>query len=154
MVVIITIVLVLINVVPMLMAKREKKDEVGRKSFVLPGCAAAAVVLLFCLVKFGASNQELPYAGQTLSIYMPGEYMGENVVPDFEKETGAAVSIEYFDSNEQMYIKVANQESYDLLIPSEDVYKRQDLPILKTREVGHGKDALAVRIGGRFTIGG
>ena len=123
-VVIITIVLVLINVVPMLMAKREKKDEVGRKSFVLPGCAAAAVVLLFCLVKFGASNQELPYAGQTLSIYMPGEYMGENVVPDFEKETGATVSIEYFDSNEQMYIKVANQESYDLLIPSDYMIQR------------------------------
>ncbi len=123
-VVIITIVLVLINVVPMLMAKREKKDEVGRKSFVLPGCAAAAVILLFCLVKFGASNQELPYAGQTLSIYMPGEYMGENVVPDFEKETGATVSIEYFDSNEQMYIKVANQESYDLLIPSDYMIQR------------------------------
>ncbi len=123
-VVIITIVLVLINVVPMLMAKREKKDEVGRKSFVLPGCALAAVIVLFCLVKFGASNQELPYAGQTLSIYMPGEYMGENVVPDFEKETGATVSIEYFDSNEQMYIKVANQESYDLLIPSDYMIQR------------------------------
>ncbi len=123
-VVIITIVLVLINVVPMLMAKREKKDEVGRKSFVLPGCALAAVIVLFCLVKLGASNQELPYAGQTLSIYMPGEYMGENVVPDFEKETGATVSIEYFDSNEQMYIKVANQESYDLLIPSDYMIQR------------------------------
>lgn len=33
-------------------------------------------------------------------------------------------------------------------------YAGPDLPILKTREVGHGKDALAVRIGGRFTIGG
>ena len=123
-VVIITIVLVLINVVPMLMAKREKKDEVGRKSFVLPGCVAAAVILLFVLVKMGSDNQELPYAGQTLSIYMPGEYMGENVVPDFEKETGATVSIEYFDSNEQMYIKVANKESYDLLIPSDYMIQR------------------------------
>ncbi|MBC5661070.1 LD-carboxypeptidase [Anaerosacchariphilus sp. NSJ-68] len=33
-------------------------------------------------------------------------------------------------------------------------YAGPDLPILKTREVGHDKDALAVRIGGRFTIGG
>ena len=33
-------------------------------------------------------------------------------------------------------------------------YAGPDLPILKTREVGHGKDARAVRIGGRFTIGG
>lgn len=123
-VVIITVVLVLINVVPMLMAKRQKKDEVGRKSFVLPGCVAAAVALLLVLVKIGNDNQELPYAGQTLSIYMPGEYMGENVVPDFEEATGATVSIEYFDSNEQMYIKVANEESYDLLIPSDYMIQR------------------------------
>lgn len=33
-------------------------------------------------------------------------------------------------------------------------YAGPKLPILKTREVGHGKDALAVRIGSEFTIGG
>ena len=123
-VIIITVVLVLINVVPMLMAKRQKKDEVGRRSFVLPGCAAAAVILLICLVKIGSSGQELPYAGQTLSVYMPGEYMGENVIPDFEKATGATVAMEYFDSNEQMYIKVANEENYDVLIPSDYMIQR------------------------------
>ena len=114
----------LINVVPMLMAKRQNKDEVGRRSFVLPGCAAAAVILLICLVKIGSSGQELPYAGQTLSVYMPGEYMGENVIPDFEKATGATVAMEYFDSNEQMYIKVANEENYDVLIPSDYMIQR------------------------------
>ena len=123
-VIIITVVLVLINVVPMLMAKRQKKDEVGRRSFVLPGCAAAAVILLICLVKIGSAGQDLPYAGQTLSVYMPGEYMGENVIPDFEKATGATVAMEYFDSNEQMYIKVANEENYDVLIPSDYMIKR------------------------------
>lgn len=123
-VIIITIVLVLINVVPMLMAKRQKKDEVGRRSFVLPGCVAAAVVLLICLVKIGSAGQDLPYAGQTLSVYMPGEYMGENVIPDFEKATGATVAMEYFDSNEQMYIKVANEENYDVLIPSDYMIQR------------------------------
>ena len=123
-VIIITVVLVLINVVPMLMAKRQKKDEVSRRSFVLPGCAAAAVILLICLVKIGSAGQDLPYAGQTLSVYMPGEYMGENVIPDFEKATGATVAMEYFDSNEQMYIKVANEENYDVLIPSDYMIQR------------------------------
>ena len=123
-VIIITVVLVLINVVPMLMAKRQRKDEVGRRSFVLPGCAAAAVILLICLVKIGSAGQDLPYAGQTLSVYMPGEYMGENVIPDFEKATGATVAMEYFDSNEQMYIKVANEENYDVLIPSDYMIQR------------------------------
>ena len=123
-VIIITVVLVLINVVPMLMAKRQKKDEVGRRSFVLRGCAVAAVILLICLVKIGSAGQDLPYAGQTLSVYMPGEYMGENVIPDFEKATGATVAMEYFDSNEQMYIKVANEENYDVLIPSDYMIQR------------------------------
>ena len=91
---------------------------------MLPGCVVAAVIILLCMLKFGNSGQELPYAGQTLSIYMPGEYMGENVIPDFEEQTGATVNIEYFDSNEQMYIKVANEESYDLLIPSDYMIQR------------------------------
>ena len=55
---------------------------------------------------------------------MPGEYIGENVVPDFEEQTGATVIMENFDSNEQMYIKVANGESYDILIPSDYMIQR------------------------------
>lgn len=32
--------------------------------------------------------------------------------------------MEYFDSNEQMYIKVANEENYDVLIPSDYMIQR------------------------------
>ena len=38
--------------------------------------------------------------------------------------TGARVVLELFDSNEQMYIKVANGESYDILIPSDYMIER------------------------------
>ena len=52
-------------------------------------------------------------------LYNWGEYTGENILRDFEEETGATVVQESFDSNEQMYIKVANQEPYDVLVPSD-----------------------------------
>ena len=124
-VVIITGALILINVVPMFMAKREKKEEIGSKKWIVPAITATAV--LACILLVFAMQSEMstaPYAGQTLRIYMPGEYIGENVVPDFEEQTGASVIMENFDSNEQMYIKVANGESYDILIPSDYMIQR------------------------------
>ena len=125
MVVIITAALLLINVVPLLMAKREKKAEVKKRGIAIPcGLAAAALATVLILVNLGGKESTLPYAGQTLSIYMPGEYIGENVVPDFEAKTGATVIMENFDSNEQMYIKVANGEKYDILVPSDYMIQR------------------------------
>ena len=124
-VVIITGALILINVVPMFMAKREKKEEIGKKKVLIPAISAICVLAVILLV-FSMRNEmsTAPYAGETLRIYMPGEYIGENVVPDFEEQTGATVIMENFDSNEQMYIKVANGESYDILIPSDYLIQR------------------------------
>ena len=75
-------------------------------------------------MKFGGSKEERPFEGQTLHIYNWGEYTGENIIADFEKETGATVIQENFDSNEQMYIKVANKEPYDILVPSDYMIER------------------------------
>ena len=64
------------------------------------------------------------YAGQTLHVYNAGEYTGENLISNFEKKTGCKVVMDLFDSNEQMYIKVANGEAYDILIPSDYMIER------------------------------
>lgn len=50
--------------------------------------------------------------------------MGENLISDFEDQTGATVNVDYFESNEQMYIKVANGESFDVLVPSDYMIER------------------------------
>lgn len=124
-VVIITIMLVIINVTPLIAAKRAKKAEISRSSIMIPGFTAAAALLgLTCLAVFGSKESALPYAGQTLHIYNWGEYTGENVIPTFEELTGAKVIMENFDSNEQMYIKVANGEAYDILVPSDYMIQR------------------------------
>ena len=124
MVLIITVALVIINLAPVLSAKRRKKEEI-RKRRVLPGVlVAAALVVVIGIVKFGGEEKERPFEGQTLYLYNWGEYTGENILRDFEEETGATVVQESFDSNEQMYIKVANQEPYDVLVPRDYMVQR------------------------------
>lgn len=125
-VVIITIALVIINVAPMVMAKRPKKEEIGPRRWVLPTGGAVCAVLVLVLIFGGGKDtaSDLPYAGQDLYVYLPGEYMGEEIVPAFEEQTGCTVIVENFDSNEQMYIKVTNGESYDIIIPSDYMIQR------------------------------
>ena len=82
------------------------------------------VLAFFGFTKFGSSIQNKPYEGQTLHIYNWGEYTGEEVLGMFEEMTGAKVVMDNFDSNEQMYIKVANGESYDILVPSDYMIQR------------------------------
>lgn len=124
-VVIITIVLLVINIMPMLASKRKKTDVVRRRRMWIPVTAAcAALVAVICVAQFGGAQNKRPFEGQTLRIYNWGEYVGEHIIQDFEKETGAKVMLENFDSNEQMYIKVANKEAYDILVPSDYMIER------------------------------
>lgn len=124
-VVIITVALLVINLVPILVTKKENKEEASGKRWQLPvlGGVALAGCLFFALGMRG-NQSDASFAGQTLYIYLPGEYISEEVVDAFEEQTGATVVMENFDSNEQMYIKVANGESYDILIPSDYMIQR------------------------------
>lgn len=125
MIVIITVVLVLINVVPVFAAKRQKKAGMGKKKWI-PAATAAALCGAGLILFFGirGAGGERPFEGQTLYIYNWGEYTGENIIGDFEEYTGAKVVMENFDSNEQMYIKVASGEAYDILVPSDYMIQR------------------------------
>ncbi|MDD5832823.1 MAG: ABC transporter substrate-binding protein [Clostridiales bacterium] len=100
---------------------------------VVIAAAAAAFIVSGC-----GGKSEGKYAGQTLHVYNWGEYVGENTLSDFEKLTGASVVMDEFDSNEQMYIKVANGDAYDILVPSDYMIERlmqEDLlqPLDKSR---------------------
>lgn len=124
MVLIITAALVIINLAPVLSAKRRRKEEIKKRRILPVALVAAAPVVVIGVVKFGGEEKERPFEGQTLYLYNWGEYTGENIIRDFEEETGATVVQENFDSNEQMYIKVANQEPYDVLVPSDYMIER------------------------------
>lgn len=128
-VLIITIILVAVNIIPVAAARHKEKYPDRNKSvaYRIAGAAAACAIVVLAVISFvrsGAVDSELPYAGQTLHVYNWGEYTGENFISDFEAATGAKVVMELFDSNEQMYIKVVNGESYDILVPSDYMIQR------------------------------
>ena len=126
-VVFITIVLIIVNVAPMVKEKRKAQSTEMQEKKKAPRIIAAVVAAcvfmgLVFVQKTGISSKK--YAGQTLHVYNAGEYTGENLISNFEKQTGCKVVMDLFDSNEQMYIKVANGEAYDILIPSDYMIER------------------------------
>ena len=72
----------------------------------------------------GTEAAKEKYGSATLKIFLPGEYMADNLVSDFEKEFGVKVIVELFDSNEMMYTKLSAGDSYDVLIPSDYMIER------------------------------
>lgn len=126
-VVLITIVLIIVNVVPIIKEKRKIEITELKAKKKAPKMVAGilAVCVFIGFVFFGKNmSSHKKYEGQTLHVYNWGEYTGENLISDFEKETGCKVVMDLFDSNEQMYIKVANGESYDVLVPSDYMIER------------------------------
>ncbi|MCI6059826.1 MAG: extracellular solute-binding protein [Dorea sp.] len=123
-VVIITIALIFINVGPLIAAKRASRVRSGRKPYGPVIAVVCVLAIVVGVIQIRNKESELPFEGQTLHIYNWGEYTGENIIRDFENETGASVVMENFDSNEQMYIKVANGEAYDILVPSDYMIQR------------------------------
>ncbi len=123
-VVIITIGLLAINLLPALAAKQQAKGKSAAKVFAVPAAVFGVLVIGLIALRGGMRNTSLPYEGQTLRVYNTGEYTGENLIQNFEEMTGAKVIMDLFDSNEQMYIKIANGEAYDVIIPSDYMIQR------------------------------
>lgn len=121
-VLLITITLTIVNVLPMIRKKTSPSKQNKPWKWAVAGVVVVGLVAsLFGLNK---SASTLPYAGQTLHVYNWGEYTGENIISGFEELTGAKVIMDNFDSNEQMYIKVANGDAYDVLVPSDYMIQR------------------------------
>ena len=94
-VVIITLVLLVINLAPVLASKRENKEEIsGRKKMIPLAVGAVALVAILIFSSLGGSESSRKYEGQTLHVYNWGEYTGENIISDFEEETGCTVVME------------------------------------------------------------
>lgn len=124
-VVIITVILVIINVAPVFAGRRKKREVIAKRSRIVPVTAVICILAVgIGFFGFRGGKEARPFEGQTLHIYNWGEYTGENIIADFEEETGASVVMDNFDSNEQMYIKVANGEPYDILVPSDYMIQR------------------------------
>lgn len=78
------------------------------------GLALAAACLL-------AASAAQAGEEKVLNLANWAEYIGEDTVRDFEKETGIQVRYDNFDSNEVLLVKMAaGRTGYDVVVPSSD----------------------------------
>lgn len=64
------------------------------------------------------------YGCNVLNVYNWGEYIGPDVISDFEKAYNATVHYDLFESNEIMYTRLMGGSSYDILVPSDYTVER------------------------------
>jgi len=106
-----------------------------------------ALVCVFAYLAFGGSGEPIdesaeepeeeyvPWAtmpehpvqmtGETISVYNWGDYIDSEVIDIFEAETGIRVIYETFETNEDMYAKIAmGGSSYDVIVPSDYMIER------------------------------
>ncbi len=128
----ITLALGVVNIVPIVREKRGR-DDTGRGVSRKAVAAVAAVLVLAIVGGIAgvgiAQNRKSAeaiekYGSNVLKLYLPGEYLGENVISDFEKQFGVRVIVENFDSNEMMYTKLMAGDRYDVVIPSDYMIER------------------------------
>lgn len=86
-----------------------------RPSSALATVAAALLSSATLLWGMSASAQE----AKVLNVYNWSDYIGDETIANFEKETGIKVRYDNFDNNEIVHAKlVAGKTGYDIVVPS------------------------------------
>ncbi|WP_038210902.1 polyamine ABC transporter substrate-binding protein [Xenophilus azovorans] len=86
-------------------------------------CRLAALALAATGLATGAARAE---EEPVLNIYNWGDYIAEDTIANFEKETGIKVRYDLFDSNEALHAKlVAGMSGYDIVVPGSHFAKMQ-----------------------------
>ena len=79
---------------------------------------ALAVLALLCCPLLALANE-------TIYVYNWGDYIDEAVLDMFTEETGIEVVYSMYETNEDMYARIANGgESYDVIFPSDYMIER------------------------------
>lgn len=75
----------------------------------------ALLVTVLILASCGKSG------GEKLYLFNWSDYLPEEILKDFEAETGIKIVADYYSSNEEMYAKIkAGSSGYDIVFPSTD----------------------------------
>ena len=91
---------------------------------VKPFIAAACAALLAAagLAPATSAAQE----AKVLNVYNWSDYIADDTIKNFEKETGIKVNYDNYDSNEVLHAKlVAGKSGYDIVVPSAHFAKQQ-----------------------------
>jgi len=91
-------------------------DKLAKRTFgTLTSLAAAAVASLLLWAGPAAAQEE----EKVLNVYNWSDYIADDTLQRFEKETGIKVRYDNFDNNEILHAKlVAGKTGYDVVVPS------------------------------------
>src|SRR5476649_1773171 len=93
-----------------------RRDMAGKKLAMLAALAMTAALA------GGAHAQE----EKVLNIYNWSDYIADDTIKNFEKETGIKVNYDNYDTNEVLQAKlVAGNTGYDIVVPSSHFAKVQ-----------------------------
>ncbi|RLL42704.1 extracellular solute-binding protein [Oceanobacillus piezotolerans] len=101
---------------------------------------AVLIVSVLLLIAINRLNASAGYSGNnTLTVFNWGDYIDEELIDQFEEETGITIIYETFDSNEAMMTKIKQGgTTYDVAVPSEytiEKMREEDLLV----ELDHSK---------------
>jgi putrescine transport system substrate-binding protein len=83
-------------------------------------------LLSIALIALGMPVTSSADEEKVLNIYNWSDYVGDDTIKNFEKETGIKVRYDTFDSNETLHAKlVAGKTGYDIVVPSSNWAKIQ-----------------------------
>lgn len=108
------------------------------KRFFFPRAFGLALCIGVCLLsgcsksdqKATAAKAALPFEGQTLNVFNWSDYIDPELVPEFEKRTGARVQYDTYSSDAELETKLlAGGAGYDVIFPSD-----RSMPMLIKKE--------------------
>ena len=87
-----------------------------------------ALIMVGTLTACGGEKSDFDpieaFGSDVLNVYNWGEYIGEDVIRNFENKYNVRVNYSLFDSNEAMYTKLLSGTQYDILVPSDYMIER------------------------------
>lgn len=89
-----------------------------KKLKVLSALALSAILAVGLFA--GCAGEKNTGEKRKLNVYNWGDYIDEDLIKEFEQETGIDVTYDTYDTNETMYTKVKGGSSeYDIVVPSD-----------------------------------
>src|SRR5262249_37631005 len=94
----------------------------------LIGLAAAVLLAAGCSGSPNTPSADQPFAGQTLRVFNWSDYIDPDLIPEFERRTGAKVEYDNYSSDAELETKLlAGGGGYDVIFPSD----RSMVPLVK-----------------------
>ena len=103
------------------------RREFVRRTLAVGAGVAAQNLAAAC----GRSSSDQPVAADgdlgpiepELNLYLWSDYLADNTIPNFEKEFGVKVTLDTYESNEEMIAKLlAGASGYDLILPTSNLF--------------------------------